>query len=251
MAAPSPLSVSERIRNIKMITTHAAKGQTRIEALTQVQLLLENADDALKRNYMEEANELCTRAWEIYKIAVRSGQLQDHQEKDEKILATLTTSIKALLKQAEEMNKENHGKNSGQLDEVKSLLTQAAATQDTAKARTIATQSYTILKNAMKDMRNGQTVTVDHAFSTPALKFADEMAYNDMHFDLLESALQQLGARPDSEYNIRVNNAKTLRKQAEAEAKQNEYAYGMRDLILSTQEIKEALNHVGLSIPNL
>lgn len=251
MAKPSQLSVGEKIKNIKTITSYAAKGQTSKDALAQVQKLLERADAALKKNDMDTADSLCSQAWETYQAAVKAAQAHDHKAKEEKALATITASVKALLKQVEEMEKENQGKNSGQIEEVKSLLAQASAAHDTTQARTIANQAYNSLKTVVKDQRNGKTLTFDHTFATPALKFADELAYNDMHFGLLGPALEQLGAQADAEYNTRVNNAKKLRKQAEAQANKNEYAYGMSNLLLSTKELKEALNHIGLSVPDL
>jgi len=251
MAKPSHLSVGEKIKNIKTITSYAAKGQTSKDALAQVQKLLERADAALKKNDMGTADSLCSQAWETYQAAVKAALSHDHKAKEEKALATITASVKALLKQVEEMEKESQGKNSGQIEEVKSLLAQAAAAHDTTQARTIANQAYITLKTVVKNQRNGKTVTFDHTFATPALKFADELAYNDMHFGLLGPALEQLGAQADGEYNAHVSNAKKLRKQAETEAKQNEYTYGVRDIGLSTKELKKALNHIGLSVPDL
>lgn len=251
MAKSSQLSVGERVKNIKTITSYAAKGQTSKEALAQVKQLLERADAALKKNDLSTADTLCTQAWDTYQAAVKAAQVHDHKAKEEKALATITASAKALLKQVEEMDKESQGKNSGQIEEVKSLLAQAAAAHDTTQARAIANQAYTTLKTVVKDLRNGKTVTFDHTFATPALKFADELAYNDMHFGLLGPALEQLGAQADAEYNAHVSNAKKLRKQAEAEAKKDEYAFGVRDLVQSTKELKEALNHIGLSVPDL
>lgn len=251
MAIPSKLSVGERIKNIKMITSLAAKGQTSKSTLTQVQQLLARADTALKKNDPSGADKLCTQAWETYQAAVKAAQTKDHKAKDEKNLAAITASAKALLKQAEAMEKENPGRNSGQIEEAKSLLAQAAATQEPSKARIIVAQAYATLKSVVKDLRNDQTVTFDHTFATPELKFADEMAYNDMHFELLGPALEQLGAQADAEYNARVSNAKKYRKQAETKAKQKAYDDGMQDLALSTKELKEALNHIGLPIPGL
>lgn len=251
VAKPSQLSVAERVKNIKTITSYAAKGQTSKDALAQVQQLLERADAALKKNDLNTADSLCTQAWDTYQAAVKAAQAKNHKAKEEKALATTMASVKALLKQAEEMEKDNQGKNSGQIKEVKSLLAQASAAQDPTQARTIANQAYSTLKTIVKDLRDGKTLTFDHTFATPELKFADELAYNDMHFGLLGPALEQLGAQADAEYNALVSNAKKLRKQAEQSAKQKDYAYGMRDLVQSTKELKEALNHIGLSVPDL
>lgn len=249
IAKPSQLSVGERINNIRTITSLAAKGKTSKEALAQVQQLLERAETALKNNDADTADNLCSQAWEKYQAAVKAAQAQEHKARDEKALATLTASVKALLKQVEEMEKENPGKNSAQIAEAKSLLSQAIASHDPAEARNIANQAYASLKTIVKDLRHGKTVMFDHTFATPELKFADELAYNDMHFGLLGPALEQLGTKGDSEYNAHVDRAKRLRKQAEAEAKQNDYASGLRNLALSTKELKDALNHIGLPVP--
>jgi len=172
--------------------------------------LLEDAEAVLKTGDLVTAEKLYSQALEAYQAAVKVAQTQDHKANDERHLAARTASIKALLKQLEEIDKGNEGRKTAQIENVKSLLAQTEATKDTDKALTLA-------KILLKDARNGKTLTFDHTFASPALKYADENAYNDAHFGLLDTALEQLHAQADTEYNHYINNAKKLREQAEEE----------------------------------
>lgn len=250
-AKPSPLPINQKIHNLETILFHAARGKLDESELTSIQKLLENAEAALKTGDSIAAEKLYSQAWEAYQAVVKVAQAQDHKANDERRLAARTASIKALLKQFEEIDKGNDGKKTAQIENVKSLLAQAEATKDTAKALALANQAYYATKILLKDTRDGKTLTFDHTFASPALKYADEDAYNDAHFGLLDTALEQLHAQADAEYNNYINKAKKLREQAEEEAEQNNYEAGIRDLILSTIEIKKALQHIGLPVPGL
>ncbi|HEU0188451.1 MAG TPA: hypothetical protein VFQ97_00475 [Gallionella sp.] len=250
-AKPSPLPVNQKIHNLEMILSHATREKLDEAKLASIQKLLEDAEAALKTGDMATAEKLYSQAWEAYQAAVKVTQAQDHQANDERRLAARTASIKALLRQFEEIDKGNEGKQAAQVENVKSLLAQAEAAKDTVKALALANQAYYTTKILLKDTRNGKTLTFDHTFASPALKYADENAYNDAHFGLLDTALEQLHAQADAEYNNHINKAKKLREQAEEEAEQNNYESGIRDLALSTIEIKKALQHIGLPVPGL
>jgi len=250
-AKPSPLSINQRVHNLETILSHAARGKLDEAEIASIHNLLEDAEAALKTGDSTTAEKLYSQAWEAYQAAVKVAQTQDHKANDERRLAERTASIKALLKQLEEIDKGNEGRKTAQIENVKSLLAQTEATKDTAKALALANQAYYMTKILLKDARNGKTLTFDHTFASPALKYADEDAYNDAHFGLLDTALEQLHAQADAEYNNHVGNAKKLREQAEEEAEQNNYEAGIRDLVLSTIEIKKALQHIGLPVPGL
>ncbi|GEM_PF-7080401 len=250
-AKPSPLLINQKIHNLETILSHAARGKLEEAQLASIEKLLEDAEAALKAGDSITAEKLYSQAWEAYQAAVKVAQTQDHKADDERRLAARTASIKALLKQLEEIDVGNDGKNTAQIKNVKSLLAQTEATKDTAKALAFANQAYYTTKILLKDARNGKTLTFDHTFASPALKYADEDAYNGAHFGLLDTALEQLHAQADAEYNNHINKAKILREQAEEEAEQNNYEAGIRDLELSTIEIKKALQHIGLPVPGL
>lgn len=250
-AKPSPLLINQKIHNLETILSHAARGKLDEAKLASIQKLLEDAEAALKAGDPATAEKLYSQAWEAYQAAVKVAQTQDHEADDERLLAARTASIKALLQQLEEIDKGNEGRQTAQIENVKSLLAQAEATKDTVKALILANEAYYTTKILLKDARNGETLTFDHTFASPALKYADEDAYNDAHFGLLDTALEQLHAQADAEYNNYINNAKKLREQAEEEAEQNNYESGIHDLELSTIEIKKALQHIGLPVPGL
>jgi predicted metal-dependent enzyme (double-stranded beta helix superfamily) len=250
-AKPSPLLINQKIHNLETILSHAARGKLDEAELASIQKVIEDAEAALKTGDLITAEKLYSQAWEAYQAAVKVAQTQDHKANDERHLAARTASIKALLKQLEEIDKGNEGRKTAQIENVKSLLAQTEATTDTVKALVLANQAYYTTKILLKDARNGKTLTFDHTFASPALKYADEDAYNDAHFGLLDTALEQLHAQADAEYNNHINNAKKLREQEEEEAEQNNYESGIRDLELSTIEIKKALKHIGLPVPGL
>ncbi len=251
MAKPTLMSINQRIHNFETILSQAKRGKIDETELARIHKQVEDAETMLKADDLTTAEKLYSEAWEAYQAAVKTAQTQDHKANDEKRLAARMASIKTLLKQTEEIDKENEERKTEQIENVKSLLAQAEASKDTVKALALANEAYYSTKMLLKDTRNGKTLTFDHTFATPALKYADEIGYNDAHFGLLDTALEQLHAQADAEYNNHINNAKTLREQAEEEAEQNNYESGIRDLVLSTIEIKKALKHIGLPVPGL
>lgn len=250
-AKPSPLSISQKIHNLGTILSQAARGKLGEADITSIQKLLQDAEAALKAADSSTAEKLYSQAWEAYQAAVKVAQTQDHKANEEMRLAARITSTKALLKRLEDVDKETGARNAAQIENVKSLLAQAEAAKDTVKALALANQAYYTTKILLKDARDGKTLSFDHTFSTPALKYADEIAYNDAHFGLLDTALEQLHVKADDEYNNYINSAKKLRKQAEKEAEQNNHESGIHDIVLSTIEIKKALQHIGLPVPGL
>ena len=250
-AKPVPLLINQKIHNFEKILSNAARGKFDEEELARIRKLTEDAEIALKADDLTTAEKLYSQALEAYQAAVKVAQTEGHKARDERLLAARTSSINALLKQLEEIDKGNEVKKTAQIENVKSLLAQSEATKDPVKALAIANQAYYTMKILLKDVRNGKKLTFDHNFATPALKYADELAYNDAHFGLLDTALEQLHAKADAEYNNDISNAKRLREQAEEEAEQKNYDSAIRDIVLSTKEIMQALKHIGLPVPGL
>ena len=250
-AAPSPLLIDQKIHNFEKILSQAARGKIGEAEFASIKNLIEGAESALKAEDLPTAEKLYSQAWEAYQAIVKVAQTENHKASDEKRLAAKIASIKILLKQLDENGKGSEGKNAAQIENIKMLLAQAETTQDMARALALANQAYYTTKILLKDASNGNTLTFDHTFATPALKYADELAYNEAHFGLLDIALEQLHAQADAEYNDHINNAKKLREQAAEEARQNNHESGVRDLVLSTIEIKKALLHIGLPVPGL
>ena len=250
-AKPEPLLLNQKIHNFEMILSRAARGALDESELARIKKLTEDAEVALKADDLTTAEKLYSQAQEAYQTAVKVAQTQNHKARDERILAARTASINALLKQLEEIDKGNEVKKTAQIENVKSLLAQTEATKDPVKALAIANQAYYTMKILLKDVRNGKKLTFDHTFATPALKYAEELAYNDAHFGLLDTALEQLHAKADAEYNNFISNAKKLLEQAEEEAEQKNYDSAIPDLALSTKELMKALKHIGLPVPSL
>lgn len=142
MAKPSPLLINQKIHNLETILSHAAREKFDEAALAGIQKLLEDAETALKTGDSITAEKLYSQAWEAYQAAVKVAQTQYHKADDEKRLTARTASIKSLLKQLEEIDMSNDGKNTAQIKNVKSLLAQAEATKDTVKALALANQAY-------------------------------------------------------------------------------------------------------------
>lgn len=250
-AKPLPLLINEKIHNLEMIMSHAARKHDNDAEFARIHHLLEEAETALKAQDSATAESLYSQAWEAYQAAVKAAQTQNNKENQERRLAAKTASVKALLKQLEAIDKGGEEEKPEQIENVKSLLAQAEASEDPAKALTFANQAYYMMKILLKDVRHGKTLIVDHKFASPALQYEDEFAYNDMHFGLLDTALEQLHVQPDAEYTDLVKSAKELRLQAEEAAEQKDYASAIGDLARSTKEVKKALKHLGLAIPGL
>lgn len=251
-AKPSTLLLNEKIQNLDTILTHAAREKPDHAEFAKIHQLLEEAAAALKADDLAAAEKLYSGAWDAYRTAVKAAQAQSHQTTEKKNLAARIDSVKSLLKQFEAISKGTPDEQkTGQIENIKSLLAQAEAAEEIARIRSLANQAYYLLKILLKEARDGKTLTFDHTFATPALKYADETAYNDMHFGLLDTALEQFQAQADAAYTDLVKGARKLREQAEEAAKHNDYESAMRDLARSTVEIKKALKHLGLAVPGL
>lgn len=249
-AKPAPLQLNQKIHNFEMILGKT-RGKIDGEELAKIKKLTEDAEVALKADDLAAAEKLYAQAQEAYQAAVKVAQTQSHKARDEKMLAAKINSINALLKQLKEIDKMGEANKTEQVENITSLLAQAEATKDPAKALAIANQAYYTIKILLKDARTNKKLSVDHTFATPELKYADELAYNEAHFGLLDTALDQLKAKADAEYNNRIDKAKRLREQAEEESEQKNYEAAIRDLELSTKEIMKALKHIGLPVPGL
>jgi hypothetical protein len=248
-AKPAPLSLYQKIHNFETILSNASRSTFDDTELARIKRMVEDAEVALKAGDTATAEKLYAQAWDTYQTASKSTQTRNNKERDERVLASRTASIKALLKQLETIEKGSEGKDAAQIESVKSLLAEAGAAKDPSLALIIANEAYFMIKILLKDVRDGKKLTFDHTFSTKELKYADEHAYNDAHFGLLDTALERLHAKADDEYNSNVNNAKKLRELAEEEAEQKDYDSAIRDLVLSTREIMKALKHIGLPVP--
>lgn len=251
-AKPAPLSIEQKIHNFETILSNASRNKFDETELARIKQMTEDAEIALKAGDTNAAEKLYSQAWEAYQAAVKATQTQDHSARSEKLLAARISSTKALLKQLEIISKGSEdAKKSAQIEGVKLLLVKAESTKDPVEALAVASQAYYSMKILLKDVRDGKKLTFDHTFSTRELKYADELAYNDAHLGLLDTALERLHAKADDEYNNSVSNAKRLRELAEEEAERKDYDAAIRDLVLSTREIMKALKHIGLPIPGL
>ena len=149
-AKPSPLLINEKIHNLETILSHAARQHENEAEFARIHQLLEEAEIALKAEDPATAESLYSQAWEAYQAAVKTAQTQDHKANQEKTLAARTASVKALLKQLEEIDKGDEGKKSEQIENVKSLLAQAEAAEDPAKALALANHAYYMMKILLK-----------------------------------------------------------------------------------------------------
>ncbi len=251
LARPAPLPLEQKIHNFEAILSKASRSKMNDAELARIWQLVEEAEVKLKAGETTSAEKLYSEAWAAYQAASKATQAQNHQARDEKILAAKINSVKALLKQLEAIDGGGETSKAAQIESIKSLLAQTENTNDPAKSLAITNQAYYTLKIVLKDVRSGKKLTVDHAHSTREMQYADEHAYNEAHFGLLDTALEQLHAKADAQYNQSVDKARKLRELAEEEAEQKDYDSAIRDIMLSTKEIMKALKHIGLPVPGL
>lgn len=250
-AKPAPSSLNQKIHNFETILNQAAKGKLDEAELASIRKMVDDAEAMLLAGDQASAEKLYSQAWGAYRAAVKIAQTQSHTARDAKKLEARVSSINSLIKQLKEADKGNETTQTSQIENIKLLLAQAEAAQDPVKALAIANQAYYTIKILLKNARTRDKSSPGQNFATPALKYADEIADNDAHFGLLDTASGQFLAQADAEYNKRISKAKRLREQAEEEAEQKNYEAAIRDIELSTKEIKRALKHIGLPVPGL
>jgi len=136
--------------------------------------------------------------------------------------------------------------------QVDALLTEADAqanTGNTTSARATLERAYLIAKASIATLRGGDTLVRSLHFSSPQEEYAYELDRNDTHQMLIKVLLDEKKSQFDPQVRKYLQQAGSLRGQAEAAASRGQHDEAIHLLESSTGELVKAIRNAGVYIP--
>lgn len=222
----------------------------------QARAVYQQARAAFAAGDLAKASELLSSASLIMFEAVRLGPSESVFAKKSHDFSSKLESVKALLdahrRIAEEKGAGADGRES--VRQVEVLLSEAerqAARNDIDTARNTLEQAYLLTKASVSSMRMGDTLVRSLDFANKGEEYHYEIDRNDTHQMLIKVLLGDRPTGGPMADNVRAHleNAGTLRGQAEAAAAREDFIQGIEFLERSTTELVRAIRLSGVFIP--
>jgi len=261
--APDRAQLEQRFESVR----------TLIERSTAARQIDETGDDAARQKHAE-AREAFRRA----EVALANGDLRAASERLSQASVTMFTaardatprtlsddkaksdyrakrdSVRALLDAQQRIATEKHRE--AQVREsaaqVEGLMVDAdtqANRGDTTAARATLERAYLIAKASIATLRGGDTLVRSLHFANPEEEYDYELDRNDTHQMLIKVLLDEKKAQFDPQVRKFLQQAGTLRGQAEAAASRGQHADAIDLLESSTGELVKAIRNAGVYIP--
>lgn len=165
-------------------------------------------------------------------------------------------SVFALKDAFNRISDENHEEESRQkvnrqLDDLVTLADQLLNNGEVTEARTEMDKAYHLVKVSIEAIRSGQTLVRSLQFDTPKDEYLYEIDRNDTHnmlIGLLVDEKKQSSSMRDR-ISKNVDEAVSLRKQAETYAGADAYEQAIELLEQSTRQLVKAIRSAGIYIP--
>lgn len=179
---------------------------------------------------------------------ISTKQNDDYQRRRESVeaLALAHERISA-EKRAEQRNAELQLDVTSRLRTADQLLEQGKP----APARAALDDTYEIVKNAVESLREGDTLVKELHFSSKEEEYYYEIDRNDTHLMLIQVLLADKAGDDHAQDTAAqfIRSASAMRKQAEAEAGNENYPEAVSLLEQSTKELIRAIRGAGIYIP--
>jgi hypothetical protein len=122
---------------------------------------------------------------------------------------------------------------------------------DLVKARSVLDQAYVTAKQAIENLRGGETLVRSLHFNSKEEEYRYELDRNDTHRMLLKVLVEQKGqsAGASSMRQKFVDESARLRAQAESQAARADYQAAVHTLEQSTRALVQAIRAAGIYIP--
>lgn len=266
MAEVSKDTVAGRLENLNRLITKSS-GAKRIKASGRKAALekyreaaeyLKQARKNLADGDVQGANRLADQATHIMFEAVRlagdGGMVQKKHLKDFQARAnSVNALIDALKRVAREKKMER--KVDPILIQIRKKVTDAQVLQRNGKleeGRKVLDSAYVSAKVTIEQLRGGDTLVRTLKFDSKEEEYHYEIDRNDTHKMLLKVlAEEKLAKNPSLKNRIDqfVSKAQALRKQAEKQASNGDFAKAVTTLEASTKELVRAIRSAGVYIP--
>ena len=222
--------------------------------------LYERAVKAMENGDREAAGEALFYSTETMFRAVRltraDGLAEKGQSKAERDVQARLSSVEALMKALERIGKEK-----GREDlvrEVRGVTETALATAQAQmesnqpySARKTLDAAYVQIKAAISQLRSGDTLVRSLHFETKRDEYLYELDRNDTHKMLVQLLLEEKLQDPKARKRVQkyLDQAATLRAEAEKLAEEGDYAGAVTRLEESTKQYVRAIRNSGFYIP--
>ncbi len=213
------------------------------------------AEAALAAGDLRAANERLSQASVTMFDAARDATprtLSDDKAKSD--YRAKRDSVRALLDAQQRIATEKHRQaevreSTAQVDSLLAEADAQASQGDTAAARATLERAYLIAKASIGTLRGGDTLVRSLHFANPKEEYDYELDRNDTHQMLIKVLLDEKNTQFDPQVRKFLQQAGTLRGQADAAASRVQHADAIDLLESSTGELVKAIRNAGVYIP--
>jgi hypothetical protein len=212
----------------------------------------EQAQEAELANDEQRAMELLDKAAANMFTAIRLTRSDKHLLKQRTDLAKRSRGVDALLAAYERVSREKNELEKfadvkRQVDEYRSQAAILDEEDQPEGALVMMTQAYKVLKNALEELRGGETLIRSLTFSSEAAEYEYEIDRNNTHMMLMNVLAEDQKINPTIEKFL--IDARALRSEAEAAALRKDYTAAIEELGASTRQLIRAIRMSGIYIP--
>ena len=212
----------------------------------------EQAREAQRVNDDQRALELLDDAAAKMFRAIRLATANNRILKQRMDLEKRSRGVEALLAAYERVSREkndveNFERVQRQIEEYRSQAAILDEEDQPEGALVMMSQAYKVLKNALEELRGGETLVRSLTFSSKAEEYAYELDRNNTHLILMNVLAED--QKPNATIEKFLNDARLLRLEAEADAVKNDYAAAIEELGRSTRQLIRAIRMSGIYIP--
>lgn len=232
----------------------SSKAPEALDRREKAREIYKNAQAALAAGDLQKAAQLLTETRSMFFEAVRFAAPEEvSAKKIENDYKNRLASVEALLGAYKRVANEKGSAAKGVSDSVARIeqgmgdAAKLAATGKYKEGRAELDRVYLIAKAGISGLRSGDTLVRSLNFANKEEEYHYEIDRNNTHQMLIEVLLSEKKA--DSMVQGFMGKARDLRTQAEAAAKNKDYAAGVKLLEDSTTELVRAIRSAGIYIP--
>ena len=212
----------------------------------------EQAREAQRVNDDQRALDLLDDAAAKMFRAVRLATADKRILKQRIDLEKRSKGVEALLAAYERVSREkneveNFARVKRQVEEYRSQAAILEEEDQPEGALVMMSQAYNVLKGALEELRGGETLVRSLTFGSKAEEYVYELDRNNTHMILMNVLVKD--QKPNATIERFLNDARSLRLEAEATAVKKDYSAAIQELDKSTRQLIRAIRMSGIYIP--
>lgn len=207
-----------------------------------------DAKKAIDAGDLEKADTLLRETTHVMMKAVRLASPHEVTAQKEKAdFDNRRSSVEVLLSTGKRVAKEKSAARP-EFDKAEELLKEAdalGAKSDYVKGKKKLDLAYGLVKNSLRNMREGEQLVADKNFATKADEYKYEQSRNDDYVDLISGVIE---GQTDPSWKKMADKALALRVEADALTKSGNYEAALKKINESTAQYKNILRRSGFPI---